>query len=78
MKSTQQLMTYELESSLPLGILILLAMQHILIAIVDLAMPVLVVRSIGGTPAQTAWMCSAKTGFGFASRFSRKILGDEY
>lgn len=62
----------------PLGILILLAMQHILIAIVDLAMPVLVVRSIGGTPAQTAWMCSAKTGFGFASRFSRKILGDEY
>ena len=78
MKSTQTQMTYALEESPPLAILIVLAVQHVLVAIVDLTLPVLVVRSMGGTPAQTAWMCSAKTGFGFASRFSRKILGDEY
>ena len=56
MKSTQNKMTYGLEASPPLGILIVLAVQHVLVAIVDLTMPVLVVNAIGGSPAQTAWM----------------------
>ena len=56
MKSTQTQMTYALEESPPLAILIVLAVQHVLVAIVDLTLPVLVVRSMGGTPAQTAWM----------------------
>lgn len=47
---------YCLETLPPFGMLLMLSMQHVLIIIVDLAMPVLLVKTMGGTEAQTAWM----------------------
>ena len=55
-RSTRKQMTYGLEASPPFYVLIVLAVQHVLVIIVDLSLPVLVVTAMGGSPAQTTWM----------------------
>ena len=46
---------YGVEDNPPLGATILLAVQHLLIAVVDLIFPVIVVAEAGGTRAEAAF-----------------------
>lgn len=56
MRAMQTKLTQGLEALPPFGILIVLALQHVLLPIVDLAIPVLVARAMSGSPAQIPWM----------------------
>ena len=81
MKEKQKLTCYGLDAVPPFFAMILLSMQHVMIIIVDLAVPVLVVKVMGGTAVQTAWvvqMSMVAIGVGTLLQIQSKGIGSGY